>query len=94
MIQLKATFNILYKMEFVTSSKGKTCLVFNTAVLRSLHHFLRNHPGLSQLKKCSSKQGHTGCLKVALEILERLCIEAGAHHRWDPSWTGSGQFVK
>lgn len=27
-VQLKATFNILYKMEFVTSSKGKLALFY------------------------------------------------------------------
>lgn len=44
--------------------------------------------------RCSSQQGHTGCLQVTLEVLQGFCIEAGAHHRGNPSWTGSRQSVK
>lgn len=56
--------------------------------------FLRNLPRLGQIAQCSSQQCHTGCLKVSLQILERFCVEAGAHHWWNPSGTSSRQFVK
>lgn len=80
-------------MESMTHSKGKLAFLFKCNRAQK-SDFLRNRAGFSQLGKRSSHQCHTGCLEVALEVLERFRIEAGAHHGWNPSRTGGRQLVK
>lgn len=67
---LRAVFTVLCKMEFVTNSRGWKPVQFHQSCAQESTWFLRNH----------SQQGNTGCLQVALKVLQCFCVEAGAHH--------------